>query len=62
MLKCLAHNRMCEDYHRGRCKSMDLCSYKERKCRKCGCTEKRACVKEGTPCHWVERDLCSACA
>lgn len=30
-------------------------------CRKCGCTEHNACVKNGTPCHWVEPDLCSAC-
>jgi hypothetical protein len=36
-----------------------------RTCRKCGCTERNACVglKDGivTPCHWVELDLCSAC-
>jgi hypothetical protein len=28
-------------------------------CRKCGCTDNRAC-DEG--CFWVEADLCSACA
>ena len=36
----------------------------ERKCRVCGCTENdcRQCVeKTGSPCHWVEDDLCSAC-
>lgn len=36
----------------------------KRKCRVCGCTEGdcRQCVeKTGTPCHWVENDLCSAC-
>lgn len=30
----------------------------ERVCRKCGCTENRACP-EG--CFWVAPDLCSAC-
>lgn len=36
----------------------------ERKCRICGCTDAdcRQCIqKTGTPCHWVEEDLCSAC-
>ena len=35
-----------------------------RKCRECGCTDKRACatgVTGQTPCHWVESDLCSSC-
>jgi hypothetical protein len=35
----------------------------KRSCRKCGCTEQRAC-KPGDavmPCHWVEWDLCSSC-
>lgn len=35
-----------------------------RKCRVCGCTDEdcRQCIKKtGHPCHWVERDLCSAC-
>lgn len=31
-------------------------------CRSCGCTEECACVIAGQPCHWVEPDLCSACA
>lgn len=31
-------------------------------CRICGCTEHRACVVAGLPCHWIEPDLCSACA
>lgn len=31
----------------------------ERECRQCGCTDDNAC--EGG-CHWVEDDLCSACA
>lgn len=30
-----------------------------RHCRKCGCTDDRAC--EGG-CYWVENDLCSRCA
>lgn len=30
-------------------------------CRKCGCMEEKACVKNLTPCHWVSPDLCSAC-
>lgn len=36
----------------------------ERKCRVCGCTQDNCqqCVeKTGSPCHWVEPDLCSAC-
>jgi ParB/RepB/Spo0J family partition protein len=36
-----------------------------RKCRVCGCTDDDCsqCVeKTGEPCHWVEEDLCSACA
>lgn len=32
-----------------------------RRCRECGCTDARACVVDGVPCHWVEQDLCSAC-
>jgi hypothetical protein len=34
-------------------------------CRVCGCTDDncRQCIeKTGGPCHWVEDDLCSACA
>lgn len=37
---------------------------KERTCRVCGCTQNNCqqCVeKTGSPCHWVEEDLCSAC-
>jgi hypothetical protein len=34
---------------------------KERKCRVCGCTETTPCLTMGDPCHWVEKDLCSAC-
>lgn len=33
-------------------------------CRRCGCTDDdcSACVaRTGSPCHWVEPDLCSAC-
>lgn len=33
-------------------------------CRVCGCTDDdcRQCIaKTGTPCHWIEEDLCSAC-
>jgi hypothetical protein len=36
----------------------------ERSCRICGCTDDdcRQCIeKTGSPCHWVEEDLCSAC-
>lgn len=35
------------------------------RCRECGCTEDdcSSCVERtGEPCHWVEPDLCSACA
>ncbi|HUW31508.1 MAG TPA: hypothetical protein VM223_07830 [Planctomycetota bacterium] len=34
-------------------------------CRVCGCTDDncRGCIERtGGPCHWVEVDLCSACA
>ena len=33
-------------------------------CRRCGCTDFDCadCIERtGTPCHWVEPDLCSAC-
>jgi hypothetical protein len=36
-----------------------------RRCRICGCTDDdcHQCIeKTGEPCHWVEDDLCSACA
>jgi PRTRC genetic system protein E len=36
----------------------------ERKCRVCGCTQDdchRCVVKTGSPCYWVEDNLCSAC-
>lgn len=38
---------------------------KIRTCRVCGCTDNDCsqCIeKTGQPCHWVEEDLCSACA
>lgn len=39
--------------------------YEVRTCRVCGCTDNDCsqCIeKTGRPCHWVEHDLCSACA
>ena len=36
-----------------------------RKCLFCGCTDddcSRCIEKTGTPCHWIEEDVCSACA
>lgn len=30
-------------------------------CRGCGCTDERACVTGGVPCHWVSPRWCSAC-
>jgi hypothetical protein len=34
----------------------------ERACRKCGCTQNRACYSiECGACWWVEWDLCSEC-
>ena len=38
-----------------------LAGDKKRVCRVCGCTDAKACVVDGVPCHWVEPDLCSAC-
>lgn len=32
-----------------------------RTCRVCRCTDKKACITDDGPCHWVEKDLCSAC-
>ncbi len=34
-----------------------------RSCRRCGCTEDRACWDKRlkTPCAWAEQELCSAC-
>lgn len=36
---------------------------KERACRRCGCTQNRACEDDRMidACCWVEADLCSAC-
>lgn len=35
----------------------------ERACRICLCTDLRACLHpDGTPCAWVDNDLCSLCA
>jgi hypothetical protein len=37
--------------------------FDERVCRVCGCDDMHACVSDaGVACHWVEDDLCSACA
>ncbi|WEV72130.1 hypothetical protein [Bifidobacterium sp. ESL0790] len=33
-----------------------------RRCRVCGCDDLHACQWITGPCHWVEPDLCSACA
>ena len=36
----------------------------QRKCRICGCTDAdcRQCIERtGSPCYWVEKDLCRAC-
>ena len=30
-------------------------------CRVCGCTQDRACIKDGQACHWISTNLCSAC-
>ncbi len=37
---------------------------KQMKCKVCGCTDDdcRQCIeKTGHPCHWIKKDLCSAC-
>jgi hypothetical protein len=31
-------------------------------CLVCGCTDTRACVVAGVPCHWARPEICSACA
>lgn len=37
--------------------------FNERACRRCGCTDMKACVDDKLgPCWWVEDDLCSHCA
>ena len=48
-----------------RMEEAELKNNAEQKCRICGCTDSdcRKCIKlTGKPCHWVEDDLCSACA
>ncbi len=43
----------------------DTAPYPGPACRACGCTDDdcRECIERtGEPCHWVEDDLCSACA
>lgn len=43
----------------------DYCDCEVRECRICGCTDYdcQDCIERtGHPCHWVEDDLCSACA
>lgn len=42
------------------CGDVPLC-LPPRSCRVCGCTDARACVVDGVPCHWSGPDLCSAC-
>lgn len=40
-------------------------SQEVRRCRVCGCTDDdcSGCIERtGNPCHWIEEDLCSACA
>lgn len=37
----------------------EICNTKALRCRHCDCTYDRACIGG---CHWVEPDLCSACA
>jgi hypothetical protein len=37
-----------------------------KKCRKCGCSERKACIEfdergRGWPCYWVSADICSGC-
>jgi NTP pyrophosphatase (non-canonical NTP hydrolase) len=37
----------------------------KRRCRFCGCTDDdcSGCInKTGEPCHWIDKDVCSACA
>lgn len=35
---------------------------KESECKECGCTQLNACIhKDGSPCYWAEKDLCSKC-
>jgi len=38
-----------------------LAGDKKRVCRVCGCTDAKACMVDGEPCHWIEPDLCSKC-
>lgn len=44
---------------------MDAQARQPRSCRECGCTDAdcSGCIaRTGQPCHWIEPDLCSACA
>ena len=40
----------------------DFGDQNDRACRECGCTQANACVTDDVPRHWVEDDICSACA
>lgn len=44
------------------CAGQEAAPPAEGKCRSCGCTNWAACQDWDGPCHWVEPDLCSACA
>lgn len=41
---------------------LDVAAKLDGGCRGYGCTDDQACVTDDAPCHWVEVDLCSACA
>jgi ParB/RepB/Spo0J family partition protein len=46
-------------------KAKEKVAKRKRKCRVCGCTDddcSQCVATSGEPCHWVEDDLCSACA
>jgi hypothetical protein len=62
---------LCEDcamkpvFLPGLCEPEEETGQGKRHCRVCGCTDDdcHQCIeKTGKPCHWVEEDLCSACA
>ena len=52
-----------KEYEKGRrVRCEDIICHEALGCRVCGCTDLAACETADGPCHWVEENLCSACA
>ncbi|MFO0887566.1 MAG: hypothetical protein U0790_00305 [Isosphaeraceae bacterium] len=61
----LADRLHADEYARSLMLDIDGIDPDVRRCRECGCTDDDCsdCIERtGEPCHWVEANLCSACA